>query len=484
MKIRGKLILSFGTVTLLFLLVFAAITYVTFTETVRRDREQVLGLQLRNLALRLTNDSNAFLAALAEGPLPTSSIRDDNLFTLAALTSPGGQQEFVAPAVPPALLSSLTAEVSGRSEQSSGQPAMIRSGGAVFLGWPLQCSRKGQPPGLLVLQLSGNRLQSVVRAELGMKGARLIVSASRGETPLLALSAAGAVPLRSLRQQARETLLAASVPQLGWTLRYQIPNLAFLNELASFKNRMIAATIALGWVAVWVILILAYRLARPIMQLNRASQDIIAFNYWTPLDFVPKDDEIGDLARSFETMRCTISDLVAKDPLTGLFNRRYLDHALETAVARAERHEEDLACLMLDLDNFKWFNDRYGHSRGDKALRHVGSVLLQEVRSYDIVARYGGEEFTVLLPATGTAAALAMAERLRAAIEHASLGGVVDEESLSQTVSIGVAVFRQGIDRPADLMSRADKVLYRAKSEGRNCVVLADEEDGQDFTGG
>ena len=194
MKIRGKLILSFGTVTLLFLLVFAAITYVTFTETVRRDREQVLGLQLRNLAVRLTNDSNAFLAALAESPLPTSSIRDDNLFTLAALISPGGQQEFVAPAVPPALLSSLTAEVSGRSEHLSaaGDDPQWWS---CFPRLALAMQQEGAPPGLLVLRLSGNRLQSVVRAELGVRGARLIVSASRGETPLLALSAAGVVPL-------------------------------------------------------------------------------------------------------------------------------------------------------------------------------------------------------------------------------------------------------------------------------------------------
>jgi len=244
--------------------------------------------------------------------------------------------------------------------------------------------------------------------------------------------------------------------------------------LSSFKNRIIAATVALGWVAVWVILIMAYRLVRPLARLNRASQDIIAFNYWTPLEFVPKDDEIGDLSRSFETMRRTISDLVAKDPLTGLFNRRYLDQALEAAVARAERHNEELACLMLDLDNFKQFNDRYGHSRGDEALRRLGQVLLNEVRSYDVVARYGGEEFTVLLSSTGASEALAMAERLRAAVERSPLGEDAGGESLPQTVSIGVAVLRRDSDRPTDLLNRADRVLYRAKTEGRNCVIFAE----------
>ncbi|HTT23909.1 MAG TPA: GGDEF domain-containing protein [Candidatus Sulfotelmatobacter sp.] len=161
-----------------------------------------------------------------------------------------------------------------------------------------------------------------------------------------------------------------------------------------------------------------------------------------------------------------------KDPLTGLYNRRYLQEMLEREIRRATRAEQPLGILMLDLDPFKNFNDTYGHEAGDAVLREAGSFLVRSVRAEDFVCRYGGEEFVVVLPTADFRAAEARAERIRTKLRE--LVVMHNGRSLGLiTASIGVAALPNHGTSEKDLLEAADAALYRAKREGRDRVVVA-----------
>jgi diguanylate cyclase (GGDEF)-like protein len=179
-------------------------------------------------------------------------------------------------------------------------------------------------------------------------------------------------------------------------------------------------------------------------------------------------------ARLFEEAR----QLAITDPLTGLANHRQFYDQLEREFRRAQRYQRPLTLLMLDLDRFKAFNDRYGHLAGDQALREMADVLRQNARSVDILARYGGEEFAVILPETDLARAASHAERIRAAVaDHVFLSQETGLEH-QVTVSIGVATLSPTSQKIEELVHDADQALYRAKAAGRNRLELAASEDG------
>jgi len=166
------------------------------------------------------------------------------------------------------------------------------------------------------------------------------------------------------------------------------------------------------------------------------------------------------------------------DSLTGLYNRRHLQHRLEQEVTRALRHAQPLACLFVDADHFKRINDRYGHAAGDQVLTALAQRLRARLRTSDLPTRYGGEEFAVLLPQTDARNAERLAREICRAIGSEPI--TLDSgESLNVTVSIGVAALRTG-DRAAPraageaLLESADEAVYRAKQAGRNRVVCAD----------
>ena len=159
------------------------------------------------------------------------------------------------------------------------------------------------------------------------------------------------------------------------------------------------------------------------------------------------------------------------DQLTSLHNRRAYEIAIQDHIHRAEEQQTRCSLLLVDIDRFKIFNDTYGHQIGDKVLAYVALALKQCVRGDDFVARYGGEEFVVLLPNTHFHDALQVAETLRERISERRLAIGKDKKlSLGAiTVSIGLASLQKGDDAET-LFSRADKALYEAKSDGRNCV--------------
>ncbi len=168
--------------------------------------------------------------------------------------------------------------------------------------------------------------------------------------------------------------------------------------------------------------------------------------------------------------------LVHIDGLTGVSNRRYLDTVLEREFLRCRRSSLPLSLLMIDVDHFKQFNDRYGHIAGDECLKMIASAINETVRRpADLVARYGGEEFCVVLPETDLPAAQHLAETIRHTVESRDLLLETSHDPASVEVSIGVAMkIPGGKDTVKELLDAADKALYRAKEEGRNRVCYAE----------
>ena len=169
-------------------------------------------------------------------------------------------------------------------------------------------------------------------------------------------------------------------------------------------------------------------------------------------------------------------DSAIYDELTRLYNFRYFQDRVVSEVRRATRYDQPLTLLMIDADDFKAFNDSKGHLAGNMALRRLATVLKKTVREVDVAARYGGEEFAILLPSTGKLAALKLGEKLRQAVEKAGIGKDAKGEGGALTVSIGVASLPGDAASAAELVDRADRALYIAKSMGKNCVKPFSDE--------
>ncbi len=182
----------------------------------------------------------------------------------------------------------------------------------------------------------------------------------------------------------------------------------------------------------------------------------------------------ASLAIAREELRERTRDLAHQasiDGLTGLLNRRYFDARLEQEIQRQRRQFDDLALLMVDLDNFKELNDSQGHLVGDRMLREVADILRRAVRIFDVCARYGGEEFVILMPGANAATALRIAERIRRQVEQHFASGIRSGSKSSQTVSVGVSSARASTTWET-LISQADSALFRAKGSGKNVVCV------------
>jgi diguanylate cyclase (GGDEF)-like protein len=164
------------------------------------------------------------------------------------------------------------------------------------------------------------------------------------------------------------------------------------------------------------------------------------------------------------------------DPLTKVYNRRYLDRRLDEEVERSKRYSLKLSVLMLDIDHFKQVNDKYGHQAGDVTLSSLASLLKNSIRDLDIIARFGGEEFLVICTNTAIDEATQLAERLRQLVESYQINihdGSGHNQTIQISVSIGAAEFNTIFDSKDKLIQASDQALYRAKEEGRNRVIVA-----------
>ena len=173
-------------------------------------------------------------------------------------------------------------------------------------------------------------------------------------------------------------------------------------------------------------------------------------------------------------LRETLRSQSIRDPLTGLFNRRYMEESLQRDLHRAIRARLPMGMIMMDIDHFKECNDTYGHDAGDAVLRGLGALLQSQVRGADIACRFGGEEFVLILQDAALEVTIRRAEEIRRAVKALTI------EYLSRilgmiSVSLGVAVFPLHSDSAEGLLRKADKALYKAKHNGRDRVEVVDD---------
>ena len=248
---------------------------------------------------------------------------------------------------------------------------------------------------------------------------------------------------------------------------------ALNGELAATANaykeaRMVSLIVraaALG-LLMWAGLMFSRRLRRELAEQERLRETISAAN-------LRLEDMVLSRTADLEEANRKLEELSSTDSLTGLANRRRFDEVLHTEWQRTTRLSLPMAIAMIDVDQFKAYNDHFGHQAGDAVLRRIGAILQENVkRSCDLTARYGGEEFVIILPHMGLAEAMSLAETIRQAVQDEALQHT--EQSLRGvvTVSIGIASGMPQTDFEADdLLREADSALYAAKRQGRNKVV-------------
>jgi two-component system, cell cycle response regulator len=203
--------------------------------------------------------------------------------------------------------------------------------------------------------------------------------------------------------------------------------------------------------------------------IDRGADDII-FKPFNPEELLLRLKRVlkkRELTRERDRVLMELKTLAITDSLTGLYNRRHFYHELEIEIDRFNRYGRPLSLLLIDIDDFKKYNDRHGHIDGDKVLRKTADLIASCMRKMDSAYRYGGEEFTVILPETDCSSAMNLAQRIRQTIE-AYFISFPDREKI--TVSIGITEYATD-DSLTGFIHRADKAMYEAKAAGRNSLV-------------
>ena len=301
---------------------------------------------------------------------------------------------------------------------------------------------------------------------------------------------------------------AQRVALLDWNVAIVTP---FETAYASAIS-VVTRVFAIDLCVIIIFSIIAYRITarvvRPIGQLSEAVRRVMLGQVELEIPEVSSRDEIGLLTRTFNDMiqqqraqreeieeanrhlkdrnlrlqqaNEVLNQLSITDGLTRLHNHRFFQDHLTREIRRVERTQEPLAILVIDIDDFKRLNDRLGHAAGDEILARIAQILNGAVRGSDLCARYGGEEFVILAPGTDTAGAYLLAEKVRTVISESSF--IVDDSlrPLRVTVSVGVAAFTGNRKR---FFQKADQALYRAKADGKNCVIVHEDDMPEDAPG-
>ena len=177
-------------------------------------------------------------------------------------------------------------------------------------------------------------------------------------------------------------------------------------------------------------------------------------------------------AISIENAR--LFELATTDGMTKLYVHRYFQLLLDKEMKRSSRHNKKFSLIMMDIDNFKAFNDTYGHQLGDKVLKDVAHAVKKNTRAEDVTARYGGEEFIVILPETDVQQAMIAAEKIRASVAELEIPH--ESQKLHVTISLGVSTYPEHAGEKEALIHAADTALYTSKHRGKNCVSLFEKK--------
>ncbi len=307
------------------------------------------------------------------------------------------------------------------------------------------------------------------------------------------------------------------VKGFDWYVVFSVAEDRLTESARRLRNRLLATATVFALVAMVVISLMVARFLAPIRDLSGAVARITGGDLDAACE-VRGNDEVSRLAAAFNSMVARLREYIhdldlkvrertreldeknrslaeeirmrqkiqeelaqanrklrelsVRDPLTGLFNRRYMEETLAREFAKSERDGVCCGVVMLDVDFFKKFNDTHGHEAGDLVLSSLAAAMTGHVRSADVVCRYGGEEFIIILPAIGREMAVARAEELRRLVEE-EMRVEWRGERLAVTVSIGVALFPDHGATADEVIAAADEALYRSKQGGRNRVTLA-----------
>ena len=263
------------------------------------------------------------------------------------------------------------------------------------------------------------------------------------------------------------------IPLTPWSVVSEVSTEAAFSEVRHFRNFALLVIFALLVVVAASAYWLGHIIVRPLERLAEGAEKLSSGNLHVDLPNTG-GGEVGALTAVFNQMvrrlrsgREELQRLSVTDGLTGLVNHRTMMQRLKEETLRAERNKRPFAVIMADVDNFKAFNDTFGHPAGDDVLKRVAALLRESTRTIDCVARYGGEEFAVVLPETDGAGALEVAERMRTRVEAEPF------EQRAITLSIGIAEYPADADKSEMVIAVADAALYAAKRSGRNQVVQA-----------
>ncbi len=283
-----------------------------------------------------------------------------------------------------------------------------------------------------------------------------------------------------------ETAIGTSFPieHLSWNLIVETSRKQAFTPLSTFRNQLTAMTILLASLLLIPAIYLARTIIIPLEELSRTSRRIRRGEAGLEIP-VRAGGELGELVSAFNSMSLSLKQsmeeiqainsqlrvMTVTDPLTGMYNRRYIVDHLDRELKQSKRTNQPLSIIMADLDNFKNYNDRFGHIAGDEALKELGGLLAYSIRETDVVARYGGEEFLIFLNHTDKAGAIKAAEKLRLAVGERIFD--LRGEKTRITISLGVSSSPEDGTSFDELVEAADKALYDAKDKGRNRVSAA-----------
>ncbi len=495
MRLKGKLVLSFTCVVFASLAIFGVIIYYTFAGGIKKDINQILLLQgqqtimaahsalhhkITGILTYLSPNINNLLQHQPPEPKTMAILREittrDYLISSLYLyqSSPAAIIPLSTNQKAPYLIDKLT----NLPPAKDGLWFSVHD--HLYLVFSLAASNNKNDKISLVAEINKQALAKFINSLMTINES--VIYLSQGNKLLMP-------PISKMRQanklkvpQFSQIQAALSKDSIlhNWGQIYQppqqlfsskinflVPRSFYQSRLHILRNRIITALLIVAWCSIWVILIIAHAIVRPVQRLNKLTKDIIAFNYTSELEIKPNNDEIGDLTLSFENMRLKIKDLVTKDQLTHVFNRCFLMHIFELAVLKALRLDETLSCIMIDIDYFKKINDTFGQQAGDEVLVKVGKILLKHTRDYDTPARYGGKEFILILPDTTIDTASKIAERIRKAMEQQTVH--FEDQCINCTLSLGIA----GLDKYAaktteQIISHAGAALRQARDSGHN----------------
>ena len=355
-------------------------------------------------------------------------------------------------------------------------------------------SPNGRFLGVLAGRLNFRGVEQLLHEEVAGRENRVVVVQPGGQVIASAGGKFAALPPATLRQLQRADSAAvsyqapdgldvvgalAAVPSSEWSAVAEIPASSAFKDMQRLRNAtallVVVLLAAVGSLAYALGLLIVHPLDRLTLAANRVAGGDLEID--VPVsgggELSHLTGVFNDMVRRLREGRAELERLSVTDELTGLANRRRLMAELERELRRSDRHGHPFAILMLDVDNFKRFNDTWGHPAGDGVLKRLADTLRENVRDVDTVARYGGEEFMVILPETPAAEAARVAERMRTGTEKDRFTPEGGKNELNVTVSIGYAVFPEHAKTPEGLIEAADQALYRSKAAGRNRVSAA-----------